>query len=92
MNALPKPKDLAYEEALLRKRLEFLKSLKVSLEQEDSVVAQTVEAYTSIIDGGWAVNQGIGRRVCGAVACPLEAPPAQPGRPCTSAVQISSRK
>lgn len=46
-----KPKDLKFEEAALRKRLEFVRSLKAALNQEDSISAQTVEAYTSIIDG-----------------------------------------
>ncbi|KAL4532368.1 hypothetical protein Ndes2437B_g02775 [Nannochloris sp. 'desiccata'] len=45
-----KPKDLKFEEAALRKRLEFVKSIKAALKQEDSITAQTVEAYTSIID------------------------------------------
>jgi len=46
-----KPKDLKFEEAALRKRLEFVKSIKAALKQEDSITTQTVEAYTSIIDG-----------------------------------------
>jgi hypothetical protein len=50
-NMAIKPKDLKFEEAALRKRLEFVKSIKTALKQEDSVTAQTVETYTSIIDG-----------------------------------------
>jgi hypothetical protein len=46
-----KLKDLKFEEAALRKRLEFVKSIKAALKEEDSITAQTVEAYTSIIDG-----------------------------------------
>jgi hypothetical protein len=46
-----KPKDLKFEEVALRKRLEFVKSIKAALQQEDSITTQTVEAYTSIIDG-----------------------------------------
>ena len=46
-----KPKDLKFEEAALRKRLEFVKSIKAALKEEESITAQTVEAYTSIIDG-----------------------------------------
>ena len=46
-----KPKDLKFEEAALRKRLEFVRSLKEALGQADTVSAQTVEAYSSIIDG-----------------------------------------
>ena len=46
-----KPKDLKFEEAALRKRLEFVRSLKAALSQEDSISTLTVESYTSIIDG-----------------------------------------
>lgn len=46
-----KPKDLKFEEAALRKRIEFVRSLKQALAREDTLAAQTVHAYTQIIDG-----------------------------------------
>jgi len=46
-----KPKDIKFEEAALRKRLEFVRNLKEALQQEDTLVAQTVNAYTNLIDG-----------------------------------------
>jgi hypothetical protein len=46
-----KAKDLKYEEAALRKRLEYVQTLKQALSQEDSIFTTTVEAYTSCIDG-----------------------------------------
>ncbi|KAL4447178.1 hypothetical protein ABPG77_007211 [Micractinium sp. CCAP 211/92] len=45
-----KPAQLAWEETLLRERLKFVKELKTELQQPDGSVAQTVQAYTSLID------------------------------------------
>lgn len=52
-----KPAQLAWEETLLRERLKFLKELKTELQQPDGSVAQTVQAYTSLIDGGHHYGQ-----------------------------------
>jgi hypothetical protein len=46
-----KPGQLAFEEALLRERLKFVRGLKGELQQEEGLVAQTVAAYSSLIDG-----------------------------------------
>ncbi len=46
-----KPKDLKFEEAALHKRLEFVRSLKKALQDQNSIAAQTVNAYSSIVDG-----------------------------------------
>jgi hypothetical protein len=46
-----KPGQLAFEEALLRERLKFVRGLKGELQQEEGLVAQTVTAYSSLIDG-----------------------------------------
>lgn len=48
---MAKPKDLKYEEEMLRKRLELVRSLKAALRDSESVAAVTVDAYASIIDG-----------------------------------------
>lgn len=44
-------KDAAYQEALLAKRIEFVRRLKADLGEANSVAAQTVAAYTELIDG-----------------------------------------
>ena len=49
--ATVKPKDLKFEEAALQKRLEFVRSLKTALADEETLTSQTVKAYTLIIDG-----------------------------------------
>lgn len=50
-----KPAQLAFEEACLRERLKFVRQLKGELQEEEGGAAQTVQAYTSLIDGaGWA--------------------------------------
>lgn len=46
-----KPKDLKFEEAALRKRIDFVRNLKAALENPESTTAQTVHVYTLIIDG-----------------------------------------
>ncbi|KAK9841974.1 hypothetical protein WJX81_002182 [Elliptochloris bilobata] len=43
-------KDPAYQEALLAKRIEFVQRLKADLADSNSVAAQTVAAYTELID------------------------------------------
>lgn len=47
----PPAAQVAFEEALLRERLKFVRELKEQLRQEDSTVTQTVKAYTDVIDG-----------------------------------------
>lgn len=44
-------KDAAYQEALLAKRIEFVRRLKADLGEASSVAAQTVAAYTELVDG-----------------------------------------
>lgn len=46
-----KPKDLKFEEAALRKRIDFVRNLKLALQNRESITAQTVHIYTLIIDG-----------------------------------------
>ena len=53
-----KPGQIAFEEACLRERLNFVRVLKEELQQEEGLVAQTVGAYSSIIDG--AVGCAVG--------------------------------
>jgi hypothetical protein len=43
--------QLAFEEALLRERLKFVRELKEQLQDEEGMVAQTVKAYTAVVDG-----------------------------------------
>ncbi|KAI3428221.1 hypothetical protein D9Q98_006601 [Chlorella vulgaris] len=45
-----KPAQLAFEEALLRERLKFVRELKEQLQDEEGMVAQTVKAYTAVVD------------------------------------------
>ena len=44
-------KDATYQEALLAKRIEFVQRLKADLADTNSVAAQTVAAYTDLVDG-----------------------------------------
>jgi hypothetical protein len=44
-------KDAAYQEALLAKRVEFVQRLKADLANTNSVAAQTVAAYSDLVDG-----------------------------------------
>lgn len=44
-------KDAAYQEALLTKRIEFVQRLKADLSVTNSIAAQTVAAYTELVDG-----------------------------------------
>ena len=44
-------KDAAYQEALLTKRIEFVQRLKADLAVTNSIAAQTVAAYTELVDG-----------------------------------------
>ena len=44
-------KDAAYQEALLAKRIEFVRRFKADLGEASSVAAQTVAAYTELVDG-----------------------------------------
>lgn len=46
-----KPGQIAFEAQLLEERIQYVKRLKADLNQEGSAAAQTVAAYTSIIDG-----------------------------------------
>jgi len=44
-------KDAAYQEALLAKRVEFVQRLKADLANTNSFAAQTVAAYSDLVDG-----------------------------------------
>jgi hypothetical protein len=46
--------NLRWEAAALERRLEYVASLKQSLERPDSVAAQAVAAYSDLIDGARA--------------------------------------
>ena len=49
----PAPKkDTKYLEALFEKRLEYVRQLQSALHEPSSVAAQTVAAYTELLDGG----------------------------------------
>lgn len=74
-----KPSQLAFEKSLLEERLRYVKRLKEDLEQEGGTTAQTVAAYTSIIDGaaggGCRVLAVLERQHGGGCVCPFHAPP-----------------
>lgn len=48
--AAPK-KDIQYLEALINKRIEYVRQLKKYLENSTSVTAQTLAAYSDLLDG-----------------------------------------
>ena len=48
---MSKQVDRAHEEALLQKRIEFVAAFKEKLGNKTSAAAQTVAAYSSILDG-----------------------------------------
>jgi hypothetical protein len=48
----PAPKkDIQYLETLLSKRIEYVKQLKFEMSNELSVTAQTVAAYSDLLEG-----------------------------------------
>lgn len=54
-----KPAQLQFEEACLRERLAFVRQLKQELAAEPGAPpAQTVQAYTSLIDGALVGSAG----------------------------------
>ena len=57
-------KDAAYQEALLAKRIEFVRRLKSDLAEPNSIAAQTVAAYTELVDGADAALLLVFCRVC----------------------------
>ena len=67
-----KPKDLKFEEAALRKRLEFVRHLQLALRREDTLATQTVHAYTHLIDG----EAGLEAPGCGPASRPCTPAPA----------------
>ena len=42
---------MTYEEALLQKRLECVKRLKGQLDVENSIAAEAIALYTSVVEG-----------------------------------------
>lgn len=46
-----KPKDMKYEEEALKKRIEYVETLKSVLENDGNIVAETVRQYTLLMDG-----------------------------------------
>lgn len=48
---MAKPLDLGLEERLLKARIQYVAQLKVALLDRNSLLYNTLEVYTSIIDG-----------------------------------------
>lgn len=48
---MAKPLDLGLEERLLKARIQYVAQLKEALLDSDSLLHNTLEVYTSIIDG-----------------------------------------